>query len=297
MNREIRTVIGGYTYFEAPRWHDGRLWASDLYTHQVVSFLEDGSDVRVEATLDVPPAGIGWLPDGRLLVSATQSGLLMRREDDGTMVVHADLSGLTRGWLNDFAVDDQGRVFVGHFGFDLFAGEPLGPGSIIRVDPDGSFEEVAGDVYFPNGSVITPDGRLLVGETFGNRVSAFSIAEDGSLEDRTTWAKFGELSGTDDVFATLGAMAVASDGCTLDDEGALWIADIAHGRVVRVKEGGEIVDEVQPGTGVFACSLGGSDGKTLFLCTAPDFDAGARAAARDAEIRALPVEVAGAGLS
>jgi sugar lactone lactonase YvrE len=296
MSRDIHTVLGGYTYFEAPRWHEGRLWVSDLYTHQVLSLSEDGSDVRVEATLDVPPAGLGWLPDGRLLVTSTQDSRLLRREADGSLVVHADLSGLTRGWLNDFAVDGAGRAFVGHFGFDLFAGEPLAPGSIIRVDPDGHIAEVAGDVFFPNGSVITADGRLLVGETFGNRVSAFRIQEDGSLTDRTTWAQFGELAESDDVFTVLGSMAVASDGCTLDDEGALWIADIAHGRVVRVSEGGEILEELHPGAGVFACVLGGADGRTLFLCTAPDFNPEARAAGREAAIQAVRVEVASVGV-
>lgn len=289
MNAEISTVLRGYTYFEAPRWHDGRLWASDLYTHQVVSCAEDGSDVRVEAMLDVPPAGLGWLPDGRLLIAATQTGQLLRRETDGSLVVHADLSGTIRGWLNDFAVDDAGRVYIGHFGFDLFGGEPLKAGSIIRVDPDGAFDEVADGVFFPNGSVITQDGRLLVCETFGNRVSAFRIRDDGSLSGRETWAQFGELAETDDVFAVLGAMAVASDGCALDADGSLWIADIAHGRVVRTREGGEVLDEVRPGTGVFACALGGVNGRTLFMCTAPDFDPEARVARREAEIRALDV--------
>jgi sugar lactone lactonase YvrE len=290
VERDVVTISEGHTYLEAPRWHDGRLLISDLYTHRVVSLREDGTDLQVEASLDVPPAGIGWLPDGTLLVTATQSQQLLRRVRDGSLVVHADLSSYARGWVNDFSVDDAGRAYIGHFGFDLFGGEPLQPASILCVDPNGTVRTVADDVYFPNGSAITDDGRLLVGETFGNRVTAFRIAGDGSLTERETWMSFGAPSTSTNVFEVLGEMSVAPDGCAIDAEGALWIADIAHGRIVRVLDG-SIVDEVVPGSGVFACALGGEDGRTLFLCCAPDFDPNARAATREGQVRAVRVDI------
>lgn len=296
MNGQIETIVTGYTYFEAPRWRDGRLWASDLYTHQVISVQEDGSDLRVEAKLDVPPAGLAWLPDGRLLVVAGADRVVLRREADGTLVRYANLGEKVAGWANEIVVDRQGRAYVGQFGFDLFGGEGLRSNSLLRVDPDGSVTEVADDMWFANGSVITPENVLLVGETFANRVSAFDITPDGSLANRRAWATFGELTAQTEIPAALGAMNVAADGCTLDADGALWVADIAHGRVVRVVEGGQIVDEVSPGTGVFACALGGRDGRTLFLCTAPDFDPQARAAERAGQIRAVRVGVPAAGL-
>lgn len=192
-------------------------------------------------------------------------------------------------------VDARGRAFVGNFGFDLMGGAPIVPTRLVRVDPDGSVTPVAEDLWFPNGSVLTDGGVLLVDETFGNRVTAVDVAEDGSLVNRRTWAEFGALPFTREVAGALPELVVAPDGCGLDAEGALWIADAAHGRAVRVREGGEIVDEVSPGLGVFACGLGGADGRTLFLCAAPDFDEHARSAAREARLLSVRVEVPHAG--
>jgi sugar lactone lactonase YvrE len=192
------------------------------------------------------------------------------------------------------AVDTQGRAYVGNFGFDLMGGAPLEPAALHRVDPDGAVTEVAADLWFPNGSVITPDGVLIVNETFGNRVTAFDLTGDGRLVNRRTWAEFGLLPTQRDIGKVLPQLSVAPDGSCLDAEGALWIADAAGGRLLRVTEGGNIVDEVSPGTPVFACALGGSDGKTLFACAAPDFDEAARAAAREASLIAAQVTVPGA---
>lgn len=291
MTREIRTVLSGMSYLECPRWHEGRIWAADFYTHQVVSAAEDGSDLRVEADVPQQPSGIDWLPDGRLLVVSMRDGKLLRREADGSMVEHADLSSYVTGHPNDLVVDAEGRAFVGNFGFDLMAGAPIAPTVLLRVDPDGSVTEVADDLWFPNGSVITDDGTLLVDETFGNRVTAFDIAADGSLANRRVWAKFGEPPTSTDIGEAIPQLVVAPDGCGLDAEGALWIADATNGRVIRVREGGEILEEVHPGTGVFACMLGGTDGTTLYMCCAPDFDEHARSAAREAELRAVTVDV------
>jgi sugar lactone lactonase YvrE len=294
MAENAATVIDGFSYLEGPRWHDERIWFSDFYTHEVLSAREDGADLRVEAAVPQQPSGLGWLPDGRLLVVSMRDRKMLRREPDGTLVTHADLGRHATGHLNDMVVDAHGRAYVGNFGFDLMGGAALEPAALHRVDPDGTVTEVATDLWFPNGSVITQAGVLLVNETFGNRVTAFDLTEDGRLAGRRTWAEFGPLPTHREIGDVLPQLAVAPDGCCLDAEGALWIADGAGGRLIRVTEGGKIVDEVRPGTGVFACALGGADGKTLFACAAPDFDEGARKAAREARLIAIKVGVPGA---
>ncbi|UIJ34458.1 SMP-30/gluconolactonase/LRE family protein [Allobranchiibius sp. GilTou73] len=291
----VRTVLSGMSYTECPRWHQGRLWFVDFYLHQVYSVAEDGSDLRVEADVPAQPSGLGWLPGGDLLVVSMKDAKILRRTADGSLVEHADLARHVAGLPNDMVVDGQGRAYVGNFGFDLMSGDDIETAPLLRVDPDGSVTKVADDLWFPNGSVITDDGLLLVDETFGNRVSAFDIAADGSLGPRRDWAKFGELPTARDLATAVPQGVVAPDGCGLDAEGCLWIADASHGRVVRVREGGEILDEVRPGTGVFACMLGGSDGTTLFMSCAPDFDEHARSVARGAQIKAVTVSVPRAG--
>ncbi|GAA4712847.1 SMP-30/gluconolactonase/LRE family protein [Nocardioides conyzicola] len=291
MTAAPRTIVSDAHFLEAPRWHDGRLWYSDFYGHQVHSVREDGSDDRVEAEVPGQPSGLGWLPDGRLLVVSMTDRRLLRREADGSLVVHADLSAYATGHANDLAVDAAGRAYVGNFGFDLMAGDPIETASLHRVDPDGTVTEVADELWFPNGAVITPDGVLLVVETFGNRVTAFDLGDDGTLGNRRVWAEFGPLPSDRDVAAALGGLSVAGDGACLDAEGALWIADAIGDRVVRVVEGGTITDEIKPGSPVYACGLGGESGRTLFMCAAPDFHAEARAAATEARMLAQEVAV------
>lgn len=293
--REISTVLSDMSFLEGPRWREDRIWVSDFYTHQVISAREDGTDVRREAQVPGQPSGLGWLPDGRLLVVSQHDRRLLRREADGSLVTHADLSTHVAGELNDMVVDGQGRAFVGNFGFDLMGGAPLAPTVLLRVDPDGAVAQVADDVWFPNGSAITENAVLLLDETFGNRITAFDVQDDGSLGNRRVWASFGALPSDRDVQAALGQLVVAPDGCALDAEGALWVADALGGRVLRVREGGDVLEEIPVGTGVFACMLGGHDGRTLFLCTAPDFDRAARSAAREAELRSCRVDVPHAG--
>jgi len=297
VQRKFATVVSGYMYMEAPRWHDNRIWFSDFYTHEVVSANEDGTDVRVEAVVPNQPSGLGWLPDGRLLIVSMRDRKLLRREADGSLVTHADLSGVVDYHLNDMVVDRHGRAYVGNFGFDLMGGAPVQSTLIHRVDPGGTVRPVAEDLWFPNGSVITSTGSLLVGETMGNRITAFDVGADGALVNRRVWAEFGERPDETDVGKALAALTVASDGCCLDAEGALWVADAAHGRVVRVEEGGHIAEQIQLETGVFACALGGADGRTLFLCTAPDFIEDNRKSAREAVLLSVPVDVSAAGLS
>ncbi|MGH3354125.1 MAG: SMP-30/gluconolactonase/LRE family protein [Nocardioides sp.] len=295
MAREITTVVKDLHYLECPRWHEERIWFVDFYSYKVYSAREDGSDLRVEAEVPGQPSGLGWLPDGRLLIVSMRDHRILRRERDGTLATHADLSDHVSNHLNDMVVDEQGRAYVGNFGFDIMAGADVASTVLLRVDTDGTVTEVADDMWFPNGSVITPEGTLLVDETCGNRISAFDIAEDGSLTNRRTWAKFGELTTHTAFGEAMGDAVLAPDGCCLDAEGAVWTADAVFGRLVRVAEGGEILEQIEPGGGVFACMLGGSDGKTLYACAAPDFFEEPRRANTEARLLAIRVDVPGAG--
>lgn len=289
MDTTPSTVASGLHFLEGPRWHSGRVWFSDFYSHQVYSSREDGSDLRTEAVVDQQPSGLGWLPDGRLLVVSMGDKKILRREPDGALVTHADLSAHVPQVLNDMVVDAAGRAYVGNFGFDLMGGAPHTTASLHRVDPDGTVTEAAADLWFPNGAVITPDGVLIVDETFGNRCTAFDLTADGNLVNRRVWAQFGPVPA--EAGDALKESPVGPDGCCLDADGALWIADAIGNRLIRVTEGGTITDEIRPGTGAYACALGGADGRTLFACTAPDFDAAARTAAREAALVAYRVDV------
>ena len=272
MGNSVTTLLGSMTFVEAPRWHENRIWFSELFTHRVMSAKEDGSDVRVEAIIPGEPAGIDWLPDGRLLVASRRDRRLVRREHDGTVVVHADLSNHATGYCNEVVVDRQGRAYVGNFGFDLDERGPMAPASIHRVDPDGSIMEVADDIWFPNGCVLTADNVFIVNESFGNRISAFDLTDDGRLVNRRVWAEFGPLPKAKTLADAFAEFVVTPDGMCLDAEGALWIADLTSKKMLRVREGGEIVEEVDPGLMPFSGTLGGADGHTMFIGAAPYFD-------------------------
>lgn len=292
------TLLKGGTFFEGPRWHDGRWWVSDFYRHVVLSVTPDGKE---EEVLSVPgqPSGLGWLPDGSLLVVSMKDHLLLRRSADGSVATVAELSEHAAGPLNDMVVDRQGRAFIGNFGFDLMGGGDPAPTVLLRVDPDGTVVRAAEDLYFPNGSVITPDGKtLIVGETMGCRYTAFTIADDGTLSDRRVWAQLAPTPSMSTFEETLPRIAVGPDGCCLDTEGHIWAADAIGARLIRVAPGGEIVQEIAApeGLGVFACMLGGDDGRTLLACAAPDFYEHARAAAREAVLLTTQVAVGRAGL-
>jgi sugar lactone lactonase YvrE len=205
-------VASGFGFLEAPRWHSGRIWFSDFYTHRVLSAREDGADLRTEASVPHQPAGLGWLPDGRLLVVSMRDRKVLRREAAGTLVTHADLSSHATGHANDMVVDAEGRAYVGNFGFDLMGGAPLETASLHRVDPDGTVTEAAADLWFPNGSVITPDGVLIVNETFGNRCTAFDLAPGGQLINRRIWAEFAPLPSDRAIEKVLAGTRVGGDG-------------------------------------------------------------------------------------
>lgn len=294
---DVRTVVEGYTYFEGPRWHNGRLYVSDFYTQRVISIGPAGT-VRTEAEVPEQPSGTGWLPDGRMIVVSMRDRRLLRREASGEMVVHADLAHLAPWHLNDMVVDATGRAYVGDFGFDLMAGADIRTTGVIRVEPDGRAEVAADGLYFPNGSVLTPDGRtLLVAETVGQRVSAFDVGPDGTLGERREWARFAPPPATPSLAEALGAGVLAPDGMCLDAEGMLWIADALGNRAVRVREGGEIVEEISTGDlGVYACMLGGEDGRTLYMCAAPSFAEKERRTTREGRLLAADVQVPHAGL-
>lgn len=294
-SRSLTTVVDGYSYLECPRWHDGRIWFVDFYTYRVLSTTETGDDLRVEAEVPAQPSGLGWLPDGRLLVVSMRDRRILRREPDGSLVTHADLTDFVTGHPNDMVVDAAGRAYVGEFGFDLMGGAPLRTATLSRVDPDGTVTTAATEMWFPNGSVITDDSTLLVAETFGNRITAFDITADGDLTNRRMWAQFGDLPTATEIEQVLPGLSVAPDGMCLDAEGAVWLADALNARLLRVREGGEVVDEIPVGTGVFACMLGGADGRTLFACAAPDFHEEARKNAREAALLSVRVEVGRAG--
>jgi sugar lactone lactonase YvrE len=277
----LDVLTDGLDFGEGPRWHDGRLWFSDFYQHGVFTVTADGTREQVVA-LDDHPSGLGWLPDGRLLVVGMKSRTVRRQEPDGTLVLHADLSSIAGGRCNDMVVAADGTAYVGNFGADIWAGEPMRPAALALVRADGSFEVAADALDFPNGSVITPDARtLIVGESMGRRYTAFDIGDDGRLSNRRLWADLG---------------AIGPDGCTLDADGAIWCADALNGVVVRVLEGGEITHRVDAGQPAYACALGGDDGCTLFVLCAESPREDEVAGTGTGTIRTLRVDVPHAGL-
>ncbi|MFP5276130.1 MAG: SMP-30/gluconolactonase/LRE family protein [Acidobacteriota bacterium] len=290
------TLRDGLSFTECPRWRDGRLYVSDRYTCRVLAVTLDGA-VKTYARTSGLPAGLGFLPDGRLLIASMRDRKILRREHNGTIVEHADLSALAPGELNDMLVDGEGRAWVGNFGFDLFAGAPASSTILISVEHDGKTAIAAHDLAFPNGTALTPDGRtLIIAETMANRLSAFTV-RGSKLTNRRTWAAFGDAPATTDVGRILERAEVAPDGICLDAEGAVWIADVLHRRLIRVAEGGRIIEEIPTnGLCAFSCMLGGDDGRTLFACAAPTFDNKEAAAHHRSVILATRVAVPHAGL-
>lgn len=294
----ITTLATGFTFTEGPRWHKGRWWFSDFYSKGIYSMSADGSDLRKQVDVPNQPSGLGWLPDGRLIFVSMLDRKVMRQENDGSVVVHADLAPYATGPVNDMVVDAQGRAYVGNFGFDLMNDAPFAAAELVLITPQGQTSVVASDLRFPNGSIITPDGKtLLVAESFGNRISAFDILPDGTLGPRRDWATFGQLpSGTSvsDMKGS-GQVKIVPDGCCMDEENRVWVADAGGNRVCRVAEDGEILETIDVGTGVFACMLGGHDGRDLLMCCAPDSSSHKRSVATEAELRVARVHVPHAG--
>ena len=294
----MRTLLDGGRFFEGPRWHDGTWWVSDLYAHEVLRISADGVS-QVAAVVPEQPSGIGFLPDGSLLVVSMKDRQLLKQQADGKLVAYADLSAVTGGYANDMVVDKQGRAYVGNLGFDLFGGGKPAHTTIALVDIDGAVRVVADDLRFPNGSVITADGRtLIVAESFGAALIAFTIAADGSLGERRIHAVLGQAPSWESLDTMLQTDCVP-DGCAIDAEDHVWVADALGGRALRVAPDGQVVATVQApaGMGVYACALGGPHGNSLLLCAAPDFHDTKRKAAREAVLYIEDVSVPrGAGL-
>jgi sugar lactone lactonase YvrE len=253
----LETLAAGIHFGEGPRWHDGRLWFSDMHGLAVMTVDSDG---HLERRFEVPgqPSGLGWMPDGSMLVvSMTDRRLL--RHDGVRLVEHADLSGVAEWYCNDMVVDAQGRAYVGNFGFDLDEAERTGDwssassASVALVGTDGTVSVAATDLKFPNGTVITPDGStLIVAESMGRRLTAFDVAGDGSLSNRRVWAQL---------------TSCLPDGICLDADGAVWAANAGGPQCVRVAEGGQVLEVIETGDPCYACMLGGPDGTTLFVLT------------------------------
>jgi sugar lactone lactonase YvrE len=275
-----RTLLGDVAFGEGPRWHDGRLFFSDMHAQRVMAVGPGGVAEEI-CRVPADPSGLGWLPDGRLLVVSMRDRRLLRLEPDGALVEVADLSSLASYHCNDMVVDRQGRAYVGNFGWDLHGGGSPRSAELILVTPEGEARVVADDLAFPNGTVITDDGRtLIVAESMGQRLTAFDVAPDGSLSGRRVWAA---LEG------------IVPDGIALDAEGAIWVASpVSHG-CFRVREGGEATHRVEVATQAFACMLGGPERRDLFVCTAGSSRPDECAARRDGRIETVRVDVPGAG--
>jgi sugar lactone lactonase YvrE len=247
----LQPFLAGLAFPEAPRWHAGALWFSDFYLQRVQRASAAGA-VETIAELEDQPSGLGWLPDGRLLVVGMKKRQLLRL-DPGGLVVHAELGALAPAYCNDMLVDALGRAYVGNFGFDLHHRAPFAPTVLLMVSPAGDVQVVAQDMHFPNGMALTPDGRtLIVAESYGKRLTAFDVRGDGTLHGRRVWARFDEKG-------------VAPDGICLDDQGAVWMASPVSREVLRVREGGEITQRIPTPQQATACALGGPDGRTLYV--------------------------------
>ena len=285
-----RVLAGGLHFGEAPRWHDGVLWFSDFFDYAVKTVDLDGH-IAVKLSIADRPSGLGWMPDGSMLIVSMTARALLRL-DHGRLALHADLSGIATFHCNDMVVDAKGRAYVGNFGFDLDTneingtlGEVLathGGATIARVDPDGSVHAAADGLMFPNGTVITPDGRtMIVAESFADRLTAYDIDDDGSLSNRRLWADLGGRK---------------PDGICLDADGAVWVANPVINECFRVAEGGDILDVIETDNRCFACMLGGPDRRTLFMLTSRYSLAIEAAVHRTGNVLIADIDVPGAGL-
>ena len=285
---QAEMFLEGLYFGECPRWHEGRLWYSDFFDHAVFSVSPEG-DRRTEVDFDGEPAGLGWLPDGRLLINSRLDRAVIRREPDGSLVRHGDLTPWATWHANDMVVASNGQAYCGNFGFDLdglyngtVEASAIKPTSLIRVDPDGTSCEAAGDIAFPNGTVITDDdATLIIAESMGGKLTAFDRQGDGTLTNRRQWAA---LPG------------IAPDGICLCADGTIWVANALGAECVRVAEGGEILERVATSRGCFACMLGDDDRQTLYLVTAESSDANKARLERNGALERVRTSVPGAGL-
>ena len=286
MTNTTEILIDGLTFTEAPRWHEGRLYFSDFFTHQVLAVDTKGQLEKIVKT-PYQPSGLGWLPDGSLLIVSMNDQKLLRF-NNGELTEAADLSRLANHYCNDMVVDRNGNAYIGNFGFDLHGGESLKPTNLILVRPEEDPCVVAENLFFPNGTVITPDGKtLILGETFSSCLTAFDINSDATLSNRRVWA---DLSSIEEGYVPV------PDRICLDAEGAIWVASPSTNDVIRIEEGGSLLDKVEVEMGAFACMLGGELGNTLFISTAKDSQEEICLKEKSARIETIEVSIPRAGL-
>jgi sugar lactone lactonase YvrE len=275
----VRQLLGGRGLVESPRWHAGRLYFSDWSAGEVLAVDLSGR-CEVVARVKSLPLCTAWLPDDRLVIVSSAEGLLLRLEPDGSLVTHANLG--RPGW-NDIVADGRGSVYVNGAGFNPLAGESFRPGGVSLVTPDGGVRQVADDIGFPNGMAVTGDnGTLIVADSYRHQLVAFDIAADGGLSGRRTWAELGDA---------------APDGICVDQQNAVWYAEVPGQRCVRVAEGGAELDVVPLDRGGFACALGGPALTTLFIVTAGwrGMTESPMVTPGSGQVLAVDVEVPGAG--
>jgi len=277
---DLQTLLTGLAFGESPRWHEDRLWLSDMGTHEVVAVDLDGNS-EVIAHVPGMPMGTGWLPDGQMLIVSARDGRLLRRAPDGSLVTHADLTSLADHPWSDMVVDGRGNAYVGNIGFDFPVGE-FATGTLALVSPDGSARRVAAGLSFPNGVAVTPDNTtLILAESYASRLTAFDIAADGSLSGQRMWADLGRG---------------VPDGICLDAEGAVWYGDVPNKRCVRVREGGAVLQTIDLDRGCFACMLGGAGKRTLFMVAAEFSGTAGMAAGAPRTGQVLTVQAPAAGV-
>jgi sugar lactone lactonase YvrE len=286
-----RAVRDDLIFGECPRWHRGRLWYSDFYRRGIYSMDAQGEE-RLEHVVKGQPSGLGWLPDGDLLCVSMLDHQVLRFHD-GEPSLFCDISSYCGFWATDMVTSATGVSYVGNFGFDLHAMlRDVGAAemlvnrppttNLVVISPDGDILQVVPDMDFPNGTVITPDGTtLIVGETLSCRLTAFDIANDGTLSNRRVWAQM---------------EFIYTDGMCIDAEGQIWLANAIAPSCVRVREGGEITAMVETSQISFACTLGGEDRRSLYIMTAPTSDRFEIADKHSGRIEVAEVVVPGAGL-
>lgn len=255
--KNSKTLLDNLIFPECPRWHEGNLWFSDMHGGSVFCV---GLQGEILETIEIPgePGGLGWLPNGELLIVSMQEKCVYRWSGR-KLHRHACLAAIHTRQSNDMVVDKLGNAYIGNIGFDIHGGERPQLSALARVDYQGNVAQATDSLMCPNGMVILDEGKtLVVAETFARQLTAYTIAGDGTLTGRRVWADLGKI---------------VPDGICADDEGCIWVSACIHHACVRVRQGGEILDRIDTGRdNPFACVLGGEDGKRLFICVAANSD-------------------------
>lgn len=255
IDRAEALLGGGFSFPEGLRFHEGRIWFSDMHTGDIHSMDPDDGSSRLEHTIDDRPSGLGWLSDGSLLVSSMLRRQVLRIHPGGAQTVHADLSHLEAHPTNELLVDTNGQAFLGSFGYDIYADEPLRPAAVYRIAPDGTVNVAADGFDFPNGTVILPGTRtLVIAHSFRPELTAFEIQEDGTLSGRRVWATLPE--------------GTTTDGTAVDSQGRIWVSALQTSEYLRVSEGGEISCQLTvPDRLAVDVVVDGRDDEVVYLAT------------------------------